>query len=74
MDHWRNWKPLAELTAAELRVLALNYRVMAATARMVGAPEILPRMRRDMRRWRTGGAFVTLRRGDRAPLRTTPAR
>ena len=44
MDHWRNWKPLAELTAAELRVLALNYRVMAATARMVGAPEILPRL------------------------------
>ena len=44
MDHWRNWKPLAELTAAELRVLALNYRVMAATARMVGTPEILRRL------------------------------
>jgi hypothetical protein len=44
IDHWCNWKPLRELTAAELRVLALNYRVMAATARVVGTPEILRRL------------------------------
>ena len=46
MDHWRNWRPLRELTAAELRVLAINYRAMAATARMVGMPQILLRLAR----------------------------
>ena len=44
MDHWRNWEPLAELTAAELRVLAINYRAMAATARMAETPETLLRL------------------------------
>jgi hypothetical protein len=44
MDHWHNWKPLAELTAAELRMLAVNYRAMAATARMPGTPAILLRL------------------------------
>jgi hypothetical protein len=44
MDHWRHWKPLTELTAAELRVLAIEYRAMAATARTVGTPEILLRL------------------------------
>jgi hypothetical protein len=32
MEHWRHWKPLRELTVAELRVLAISYRAMAATA------------------------------------------
>jgi hypothetical protein len=32
MEHWRHWKPLCELTVAELRVLAISYRAMAATA------------------------------------------
>jgi hypothetical protein len=32
MEHWWHWKPLRELTLAELRVLATNYRAMAATA------------------------------------------
>lgn len=33
MEHWRDWKPLADLTPAELRALAAEYREMAATAR-----------------------------------------
>ena len=33
MDHWRDWKPLSELTTAELRGLAATYRQMAETAR-----------------------------------------
>jgi len=32
MDHWQNWKPLADLTAAELQALAVVYRRMASTA------------------------------------------
>ena len=36
MEHWRNWKPLAELTVAELRVLAISYRAMPATAPVNG--------------------------------------
>ncbi len=32
MEHWRRWKPLADLTPAELRALAATYRRMAKTA------------------------------------------
>jgi len=32
MEHWSSWKPLHTLTATELRVLALNYQALAATA------------------------------------------
>jgi len=32
MDDWRDWKPLADLTAAELRGLASDYCKMAETA------------------------------------------
>jgi hypothetical protein len=44
MEHWRNWKPIDQLTAAELHVLATNYRVMAATASSESVAHMLLRL------------------------------
>jgi hypothetical protein len=44
MEHWRKWKPLSELTTAELHVLAVQYRAMAATASSAFVMDSLERL------------------------------
>ena len=57
MEHWRKWKPLSELTTAELHVLAVQYRAMAATASSAFVMDNRSNgWRDDTRHWRRGGS------------------